>query len=113
MSSVGAPEGNQNAKKGKAWELAIKRALARKAKDSFDRGLDRVADKLVAAAIKGDTWAIKEVGDRIDGKAVQGVEGTIEHDHTGTITHEHKEGMNFIEIQNEREKLRLINGDKK
>lgn len=80
MNKGGAPEGNENAKNGKIWQQAIKRALARKAESNVDKGLDKIADKLVdAAADKGDQWAIKEIGDRIDGKSVQAVEGTGEN----------------------------------
>lgn len=75
----GAPLGNQNARKAKVWEQAIKRALARRNPErSVDRGLDDLADKLVAAAEVGDSWAIKEIGDRIDGKAAQAVAVTGE-----------------------------------
>jgi hypothetical protein len=49
------------------WEHAIKRALAR-AEGTVDQGLDKVADKLVAAAIEGDPVARTEIGNRLDGK---------------------------------------------
>ncbi len=70
---AGAPEGNRNAKKGKEWQLAIKRALAHHSKDSATAGLEMIAKKLVIAADKGDQWAIKEIGERFDGKAAQSV----------------------------------------
>jgi len=73
---AGAPTGNSNAKKAKLWEQAIKRALARKADSNIDGGLDLVADEFVNAAVNGDQWAIKELGDRIDGKPAQIIEGT-------------------------------------
>lgn len=77
MAERGGQPGNENAKNGKIWQQAIKRALARKAKSNVDAGLDKVADNLVKAATDGkDQWAIKEIGDRIDGKSVQAVEGT-------------------------------------
>ena len=38
--------------------------------------LRRVADKCFEAAEDGDVSAIKEIGDRLDGKAVQPVQGT-------------------------------------
>lgn len=70
---AGAPLGNRNSAKGTSWNDALRRAIAR-AKDSNDRdALDQAADKLVAAAMKGDEWAIKELGNRIDGKSIQGV----------------------------------------
>ena len=36
--------------------------------------LRRIADNLVDAAMKGESWAIKEVADRTDGKAVQAID---------------------------------------
>lgn len=72
---MGAPLGNNNAGKAKIWEQAIKRALARRIKGSVDDGLNDLADKLVEAAAAGDPWALKEIGDRLDGKPVQGIAG--------------------------------------
>lgn len=74
MSSSGGQLGNQNAKKAKIWEQAIKRALSR-ASGSIDSGLDTLADKLVAAAQNGDQWALIEVGNRLDGKPAQAIVG--------------------------------------
>lgn len=68
---MAAPLGNRNAAKAKIWEQAIKRALARASGESIDSGLDRAADKLIEAAFSGEQWALKEVGDRIDGKPAQ------------------------------------------
>lgn len=70
---MAAPAGNQNARKAKLWEQAVKRALARKANGTVDLGLDQCADKLVSAAVAGEQWALKEIGDRIDGKSAQSV----------------------------------------
>ena len=70
---MSAPEGNENSAKGKDWSLAIKRALARRGEGDYRVGLDKVADKVVGMAEGGDTQAWKEVGDRFDGKPVQGV----------------------------------------
>jgi hypothetical protein len=75
---MAAPEGNQNAKKAKIWEQAIKRALARRANSTVDHGLDELADKIVAAAASGDAWALKEVGDRMDGKPTTVIAGDDE-----------------------------------
>lgn len=73
--SAGAPIGNQNAAKGKAYEGAIKRALARKA-GSVEEGLNLIAMQLVNDAIEAEDAATrekarKEIGDRIDGKPKQ------------------------------------------
>lgn len=78
---MGAPVGNQFARKAKVWEQAIKRALARMADSTVDNGLDKLADKLVEAAANGDQWALKEIGDRIDGKPAQAV--TVDGDGEG------------------------------
>lgn len=72
--SQGAPIGNQNAVKAKRWQKALERALARSSNKDTDAGLDSVADKVVAAAISGDTAAWKEIGDRMDGKSPQALE---------------------------------------
>lgn len=80
--SPGAPLGNQNARKGREWEQAIKRALARIGEGDFRRGLDRLADKLVKAAETDESAflrAIETVGDRIDGKPVTTLAGDSEN----------------------------------
>ncbi len=80
---MGAPIGNRNAVKARVWTEAIKRALARysaKAGDelpSVDKGLDRLADRLVLAAAEGDEEAFanvtEKIGDRLEGKPAQTV----------------------------------------
>lgn len=70
---MAAPVGNQNAKKPKDFESALRRALARSG-ESVAGGLDTVADKLVSAAGVGELWAIKEIADRLDGKPKQVVD---------------------------------------
>ena len=71
LPGSGAPLGNQNARKAKIWQQAIKRALARMADSTVDVGLDRLADKLVSAAVEGEQWAVIEIGNRIDGRPAQ------------------------------------------
>ena len=66
----GAQPGNQNAVKGALFNSALKRALARAGKN-VDGGLNKVCDQLVAAAINGEQWAVREVADRMDGKPAQ------------------------------------------
>jgi hypothetical protein len=70
ISKVGAPIGNQNGKKGKLFYNQLRKALVQE--DS--RKLRTIADRLVDAAEQGEPWAIKEVIDRVDGKAVQATE---------------------------------------
>ena len=66
----GAPIGNQNGKKGKLFFNQLRMALVQE--DS--RRLRTIADKLVKAAEDGEPWAVKEIMDRVDGKAVQATE---------------------------------------
>lgn len=40
------------------------------------QALRLIAEKLIDLAVEGDMQAIKEIGDRVDGKAVQAIEGT-------------------------------------
>lgn len=68
---MGAPVGNQNGAKGRLWLDAIRRALARKAEGDLSSGIDKLAEKLVAAAESGDQWALLEIGNRLDGKPAQ------------------------------------------
>lgn len=71
----GGQPGNQNAAKGRLWHDAIKRAVARKYNGDLNHGLDTLADKLIEAVSNGDLPAIKEFGDRIDGKPAQALIG--------------------------------------
>ncbi len=72
MATTGAQPGNQNAKKAKLWEGALKRALARAA-GSVEHGLDKIADACVAEALNGDKDARIEIACRMDGKPAQAV----------------------------------------
>lgn len=76
MAEIGAQPGNQNARKGRIWSEAIKRALARYSGSTVDAGLDRLADKMIKAADSGDEDAyaiIEKIGDRLEGKPAQTV----------------------------------------
>lgn len=71
---MGAPVGNNNAGKGKLWDGALRRAL------NEDReALLEIARNVVAAAKEGKEWAINHLAERLDGKAVQHIAGSIEH----------------------------------
>ena len=63
-------------KSDKIWRDALTRALARIAPDGTGvaGGLDAIATSVINAAIEGDRVAIKEVGDRMDGKPKQQTE---------------------------------------
>jgi hypothetical protein len=66
----GGQKGNQNAKKGKLFYNELRKALVQQ--DQIN--LRRIADKLVEKAIDGEPWAVKEIMDRVDGKAIQATE---------------------------------------
>jgi hypothetical protein len=71
---MGAPVGNQNGSKGRQWSEAVKRAIRAKYGKEWEQALQDLASKLVDAADGGDLQALKEVGDRLDGKPKQIVE---------------------------------------
>lgn len=61
-------------KSEKPWRDAIMIAVKREvARGANARRLSALADKLVAVALEGDIGALKEIGDRLDGKPTQGV----------------------------------------
>jgi hypothetical protein len=66
----GGQLGNQNAKKGKLFYNELRKALVQQ--DQLK--LRQIADKLVEKATEGESWAVKEIIDRVDGKAVQATE---------------------------------------
>ncbi len=86
---MGAPVGNQNAARAKVWRAAIERALARRTARREDGQLeiDVVADALIDAAIGKDVSALKEIGDRLDGKVPQGIIGGDEGDPALSVVH--------------------------
>ena len=74
---MGAPVGNQNASNVKVWSDAIKRAMARAEHDPYvgHRTLNALADRLLEKAAEGDMAALKELGDRLEGKPTQLIAG--------------------------------------
>lgn len=66
----------------KWWADAIRRAVALEMDDPQSgekiKKIRLVADRLVDEALKGDIAAMKEIGDRLDGKPKQAVEGAGE-----------------------------------
>lgn len=69
---VGAPKGNKNSTRDKRVWGKIVRKLA--VQEDYKK-LHSVANALYAKAEEGDISAIKELGDRLDGKAVQEIGG--------------------------------------
>jgi hypothetical protein len=67
---MAAPLGNQNAsKQNREWSNAIRRAVKRGKK------LNKLAEVLITKVEEGDISAIKEFGDRFEGKIPQAVTG--------------------------------------
>lgn len=71
MAERGGQEGNNNAGKNKPWTDAVRRALL--ANDG--QKLRKLADKLIATAMRGNVNALKEIGDRVEGKVPQAITG--------------------------------------
>lgn len=69
--AAGAPQGNTNAAKGKLFYDQL-----RKIAMQDPHKLRNVAESLFAAAEAMEPWAVKELLDRLDGKAVQQTELT-------------------------------------
>lgn len=69
MAERGGQPGNQNASKNKPFWHAIDRAIAQE----DGKRLRAAAEKLLDAAAAGEAWAIKELGDRLDGKPAQAI----------------------------------------
>ena len=63
-------QGNLNAKKGRLFYEQLRKVLIQD--DALKLRL--IATKLVEAAEEGEAWAVREVIDRIDGKAIQATE---------------------------------------
>ena len=63
---MAAPIGNSNAAKGKMFYDKLRKCLVQ-----HPERLDRIVNQLVTQAELGESWAVKEIIDRLDGKAVQ------------------------------------------
>jgi hypothetical protein len=67
---MGAPVGNNNSSTdNRLWANTIRRAIAQ----GNPERLRAIAEKLLDMAAEGDLGAIKELGDRVDGKPSQSV----------------------------------------
>ena len=81
---AGAPKGNNNAGKGTDWRDAIRFELARIGREiegddpAYKKGLRKCAQEFIAAAQQGEGWALRELGDRMDGKPAQAIEASGE-----------------------------------
>ncbi len=68
-NKAGAPKGNTNAKKNKLFYDRIQKHLIQN-----PHKLEKIVETLVQEAQNGEPWAVKEIMDRVDGKAVQSTE---------------------------------------
>lgn len=66
---MAAPIGNTNAIKGKMFYDKLRRRLTQE-----PHRLERIVGELITQAEAGEPWAVKEIIDRLDGKAVQTTE---------------------------------------
>jgi hypothetical protein len=80
---AGRPPGTEN--KNKRFRAALNRYA-----DADPKRLDDLAEKLWATAMSGDTQAIREVADRLDGKVPQALVGDDEHPPIGVTQIERK-----------------------
>ena len=74
---MGAPLGNRNQSKTKPWADAIRRALVRREKTGKGADLNRLAEALLDKAAEGDLTALRELGDRLDGKPAQSISAEV------------------------------------
>jgi hypothetical protein len=69
---MAAAEGNEySSVNNRLWANTLRRAIVQ----GDGERLRRIAERLLDKAEEGDLGAIKEVGDRIDGKAAQAIVG--------------------------------------
>jgi len=74
---MAAAKGNQYAAKERIWRTAIDKALEERGGELGRMGaLKELAHKLLDRVAEGDMTALKEFGDRMDGKTSQQVELT-------------------------------------
>jgi hypothetical protein len=70
---AGAPVGNQNARVGREWREALRRAMAHKAEGDYRQTLDQIASVVIDKALEGEVQAWQEIANREDGKPAQGI----------------------------------------
>ena len=71
---MGAPKGNNNARKeNREWANAIRRAVKKR------KRLGPLAEKFLDKCMEGDVSAFREFGDRYDGKVAQQIIGSGEN----------------------------------
>jgi hypothetical protein len=76
---MAAPAGNKNAVKAKVWSDALRKEIVQ------GDNLKKLARALIDKALDGDVSAIREIGDRLEGKPLQGIDIDGVVDHTLTV----------------------------
>lgn len=64
----------------KAWRDAVRKAVCKRIEDGEHKGrqkLEVMADQLADAGVAGKLDAMREIGDRLDGRAAQSIEAII------------------------------------
>jgi hypothetical protein len=75
-------KGNTNSSRNnRLWADTLKRALVQ----ADGNKIRAIADALIEKAASGDVSAIRELGDRVDGKPTQQIDQTTEH--SGEVTY--------------------------
>ena len=85
MAERGAPVGNNNAAKGQRWREAIERALAKRSRAKGIEALDELAEKFLDSIVIEGVTGYRELGDRLDGKAMQPIQADVDGSLTVTV----------------------------
>lgn len=84
MAFVKGKSGNPGGRSSeKIWRDAILKAVRERNEPNGPQRLEQVAKALVNAAADGDVPAMREIGDRLDGKVPQGI---TNDDESGAFT---------------------------
>lgn len=107
---MAAPINPKGAKSDKIWRDAIMRAVRRLNTDEPPKDaapqqrLEVLADMLVTKGMLGDVPALREIGDRLDGKAMQPIGGDADNPIVHRVLREifdpaHSENTNREDLQ--------------